>query len=97
VEITFALTNRGHNVGVVSPPGMRERHYRIRAEGPSEPYRGPDAWLSAAPVKDGSWWPELAAWLAQRSCEMAAPPPMGKPDAGYPALGPAPGTYIFER
>jgi polyhydroxyalkanoate synthase len=46
---------------------------------------------------DGSWWPAWEAWLKQRSGKPVPPPPPGAPEAGYPQLGPAPGTYLFGR
>ena len=60
-EITFVLTSGGHNAGIVSEPGHSHRHYRIglRQAG----YDDPEAWTVAAPVRNGSWWPEWAAWL----------------------------------
>lgn len=95
-EITFLLTNRGHNAGVVAPPGVTDRHHRLRKETPGEPYLGPDEWFASTPPKAGSWWPELSRWLESRSGEKVAPPPMGAPGAGYTPLGPAPGTYVLE-
>jgi polyhydroxyalkanoate synthase subunit PhaC len=58
-------------------------------------YVDPD-WLAAAPRKDGSWWPEWAAWLNGYS---GAPIDQERPTvlaSGVPSLGPAPGTYVLQ-
>jgi polyhydroxyalkanoate synthase len=47
-------------------------------------------------VKEGSWWPEWAAWLAQHSGAPVPPPQMGARAAGYVPLGNAPGTYVLQ-
>ncbi|MDE2247411.1 MAG: polyhydroxyalkanoic acid synthase [Xanthomonadaceae bacterium] len=94
-EIAFALTSGGHNAGIVSEPGHPHRHYRFclrRAEGR---YVGPDQWFAAAAVNEGSWWPRWVAWLDQRSKPPLAPPALGNPGAGYPALSDAPGSYVL--
>ena len=96
-EVTFALTNGGHNAGVVSEPGHAGRRYRLLTTGAHDPYRDPDAWLATAPTREASWWPAWGAWLAERSGAPVAPPPMGAPRRGYPPLADAPGRYVLER
>jgi polyhydroxyalkanoate synthase len=96
-EITFVLTSGGHNAGIVSEPGHPRRRYRIAHRASGGPYIEPDLWLAMTASREGSWWPEWAAWLAQRSSGQVAPPAMGAAGKGYPPLGPAPGTYILER
>ncbi len=93
-EVTFALTNGGHNAGVVSEPGRRGRHYRLLETPAHAPYRDTDAWLAVAPFHEGSWWGAWAAWLGERSGPPAAPPPMGAGNLGYPIVCDAPGTYV---
>jgi polyhydroxyalkanoate synthase subunit PhaC len=95
-EVTFLLTNGGHNAGIVSEPGHRNRHYRVASLKPGDPYMDPETWIHRNAPKDGSWWPVWAAWLKSGSNEFSAPPPMGAPDAGYPPLCDAPGIYVFE-
>ncbi|CUA86465.1 Poly(3-hydroxyalkanoate) synthetase [Chelatococcus sambhunathii] len=97
-DITFVLTSGGHNAGIVSEPGHVGRTFRTGLKEASALYLGPDEWLAAATVKEGSWWTDWAAWLAERSAgERVAPPAMGAPRKGYPPLADAPGTYIFQR
>jgi polyhydroxyalkanoate synthase subunit PhaC len=56
----------------------------------------PSEWLGQAVTVPGSWWPDYAAWLAERSGEeRECPPALG--GQGFPAADPAPGTYVFDR
>jgi len=97
VDVTFVLTNGGHNAGVVAAPGHPRRRYRIRTTPPGTRYLDPEAWAAAADPAEGSWWPAWTDWLAARSGDMVAPPPLGNRDQGYPPLAPAPGTYVLQR
>lgn len=97
-EITFVLTNGGHNAGIVSEPGHRRRHYHMAVRNPGDPYVDADTWLSMASPKDGSWWPIWADWLKEHgSGEQVVPPEMGAPGKGLPPLWPAPGIYLCQR
>jgi polyhydroxyalkanoate synthase len=90
-ELTFVLTSGGHNAGIVSEPGHKHRHFRIRTRAADAPTLGPAEWEAETPVQDGSWWVEWAAWLTKHGAEkQIAPPPMGV------ALCDAPGTYVME-
>jgi polyhydroxyalkanoate synthase len=96
-ELTFALTNGGHNAGIVSEPGHAGRRYHVATRSPGARYVDSDTWLAAATAKTGSWWPEWAGWLAARSdATRVAPPAMGAPSRGLTPLGPAPGTYVYQ-
>lgn len=92
-DVTFVLTSGGHNAGVISEPGHPRRHFRICAKPASAPYRSPDEWLAQTDPQDGSWWPSWAAWLAARSGEGVAPPPMAG-GADPATLPDAPGAYV---
>jgi polyhydroxyalkanoate synthase subunit PhaC len=96
-EVTFVLTNGGHNAGILSEPGHPHRHFRVALREPGKPYVDPDAWLVEHAPRQGSWWPEWSAWLAARSGEPIAPPPLGNATAGLAALEDAPGTYILMK
>lgn len=95
-EITFLLTNGGHNAGVVSEPGHPRRHYRVATAVDGRRYLDPDTWLERTSVKEGSWWPEWLAWLANHSGAKISPPQMGNPEKGYVVLENAPGTYVLQ-
>ena len=101
-DVTFALTNGGHNAGVVSPPGHPRRHHLIHTKADSEHYVSPQDWLGLAEARDGSWWPSWVEWLKARSSgDCPAPAPARVPcednllpeDAKLPE---APGRYVRE-
>lgn len=97
-ELTFVLTNGGHNTGIVSEPGRRDRHYRVATRHPGARYVDSQTWLSSAVLKQGSWWTEWVDWLNARSSkERSAPPPVGAPAQGVVPLMPAPGSYVHQR
>jgi polyhydroxyalkanoate synthase len=80
----------GHNAGIVSEPGRRNRIYRVATSHRDDSYIAPDDWKHNLPAREGSWWPEWVGWLNARSTGSAPPPPMGD------ALCDAPGQYVFE-
>jgi len=95
-DLTFLLTKGGHNGGILSEPGHRNRHYRIGHRPAGGHYVGPEAWLAAHDPKPGSWWPEWAAWLSAQPGRMVPPPALGAADAGLPPLAEAPGDYVLQ-
>jgi len=97
-ELTFVLTNGGHNAGVVSEPGHPGRFYHVGLRRFGDHYVSADAWLAASRREEGSWWPLWAAWLAAHgSAERVEPPPMGAAMRGFAPLCAAPGNYVHER
>jgi Poly(3-hydroxyalkanoate) synthetase len=96
-DVTYLLTSGGHNAGVISEPGHDGHSFQVMTKKANDHYVDPDAYLAAAPRKDGSWWPEWVAWLATRSGAASAPPSMGAAAAGYAPLCDAPGTYVFQE
>ena len=96
-DVTFLLTSGGHNAGIVSEPNHKQRHFRVSHRESSARYVDPDTWYLTNPSANGSWWPLWADWLEAKSERMVKPPPCGAPEKGYPRLGPAPGSYVFER
>ena len=96
-ELTFALTNAGHNAGIVSEPGHRNRHYRIGMRRPFDLYRDPDTWAAEAEAFEGSWWPAWQSWLAKRSSGMVPARDDSTGRGRMAGLGPAPGTYVLQR
>lgn len=95
-ELTFVLTSGGHNAGVVSEPGHPRRVYRVRTRKEEDLYVDADTWFDGTPVRRGSWWPEWAAWLSERSGDWTSPPPMGNSHEGYRPLVDAPGIYVLQ-
>jgi polyhydroxyalkanoate synthase subunit PhaC len=93
-DVTFLLASGGHNAGIVSEPGHPRRSYQVTTKLRDDRYVDPDAWLSLAPQRNGSWWPEWVRWLTAQSGALEPPPRMGAPAAGYPPLADAPGGYV---
>ena len=85
--VRYAMAGSGHIAGVVNPPAKQKYQYWTGA--PAETLQG---WIEQATEIPGSWWPDWAAWLAERSGE--------KVDARDPSAGPlkpiedAPGSYV---
>jgi poly[(R)-3-hydroxyalkanoate] polymerase subunit PhaC len=90
-DVTFLLTSGGHNVGIVSEPGVPGRHYRVRTKSELGRYADPDSWVRETGVKPGSWWPEWFGWLAQRSGPAQK---VSSLVTEPPSLAAAPGTYV---
>ena len=88
---TFILSNSGHLQSLLNPPGNPKAWYMKGAAKQGDP----DAWAEKAEKHEGSWWMDWAEMLKKKSGkQVAAPKEPGSKD--YPALGPAPGTYVFE-
>ena len=95
-DVTFLLTNGGHNAGIVSEPGHRGRQYQVTTWQRAEKYVDPEIWQRQTPYKQGSWWPEWIKWLTLHSNSQVQPPMMGKPESGYIPLEDAPGKYVLQ-
>ncbi|GAB3438686.1 alpha/beta fold hydrolase [Massilia solisilvae] len=96
-DVTFVLTSGGHNAGIVSEPGHRNRHYRLARRTNGDTYLAPDDWVAATAQRDGSWWPAWTDWLESSSSGRIAPPTMGAAGLGYVPICAAPGQYVLER
>ncbi|MDX8347795.1 alpha/beta fold hydrolase [Cognatiyoonia sp. IB215446] len=87
-DVTFALTNGGHNAGVVSKPGHPRRHFRLHTTRDQEKALTPDDWLEEAELNEGSWWLAWTTWLSEHSGKRIKPPKITG------ALEDAPGSYV---
>lgn len=96
-DLTFVLTEGGHNAGILSEPGHAHRSHRVLRRPANGSYIAPDDFLRRSREVDGSWWPGFAQWLAVRSGPRRRPPAMGAPRRGLPPLCDAPGTYVLGR
>ncbi len=93
----FVLSTSGHIASLVNPPGNPKATFKVSPAGAAVPHP-PEAagWLSVADTVQGSWWPDHAAWLGERSGPVVdAPAELG--GRGLPALVPAPGEYVMAR
>lgn len=96
-EMTFVLAKGGHNAGIVSEPGRKNRYFQILKREAGSHYLSHDDWLEKAPREEGSWWPTWSRWLKERSSGAAKPPALGAAAKGYPVLMDAPGQYVLEK
>jgi len=87
----FVLSTSGHIAALVNPPGNPKAGYLVGEDTPADP----DAWLRAAEARSGSWWPDLVAWLTERTGPgKRAPRSLGRGDL-RPLID-APGTYVLD-
>ena len=89
-EATFALGASGHIAGVINPPEKMRRNYWVN----DARAQNADDWLANAESRPGSWWPHWGDWLARHG-GAKRPSPEAAGSTGYPALQPAPGSYVL--
>ena len=88
---TFVLSNSGHLQSLLNPPTNPKASFVIGRVN----LAGPDAFLTTAEKRKGSWWLDWRDWLHARSGEeIDAPVSLGS--ARYPVIAKAPGTYVFD-
>ena len=80
-----------HNAGTINPPAAKKHGYWTNAEMPADP----EGWFKNAKRNEGSWWPEWAVWLKERSGGEVAARTVG--DGPLPVLEAAPGSYVKVR
>jgi len=77
---------------MVNPPTNPKATFQTGPDNPPDPRD----WLRAAETVKGSWWPNYAEWLAERSGGLTArPEQLGGP--GLEPIQPAPGSYVLDR
>ncbi len=92
-EVTFVLTNGGHNAGIVSEPGHPRRHFQMQTTARRQRRPTPNQWAATAAHQSGSWWEAWSSWLGSQGSgdwqDASA--------KAEPALYPAPGAYVMTR
>ncbi|MGI9017649.1 MAG: alpha/beta fold hydrolase [Euzebya sp.] len=89
-DSTFVLSNAGHIVAMVNPPGSKKSSYLVNPDGAG---LDPEQWREGATKVEGTWWERWMGWLAERSgSEVTAPDGIGNDT--HPMILPAPGTYV---
>jgi polyhydroxyalkanoate synthase len=87
----FVLSTSGHIAALVNPPGNPKASYQTNKDNPADAQQ----WLKTAETQQGSWWPDVVAWLGERcGAEKRAPAKLG--GGGLRPLVEAPGTYVFD-
>lgn len=89
-KVRYVLASSGHIAGIINPPNGKGAHWTNDAAAMT-----PEQWRHTALRHDGSWWPDWAAWLAERSGPKGEAPSLGS--EAYPALQDAPGSYVLEN
>ncbi len=87
----FILSTSGHIAALVNPPGNQKARYQINENTPADP----EDWLKTAETEQGSWWPDLLAWLGER-CGADKPAPEEPGGGGLRPIVDAPGTYVLD-
>jgi poly[(R)-3-hydroxyalkanoate] polymerase subunit PhaC len=93
----FILSTSGHIAALVNPPGNPKATYQTSQANQANKANpaSPADWLKAAQAQQGSWWPDLLAWLGDRcGADKQAPADLG--GGGLRPLVDAPGTYVFD-
>jgi len=86
----FVLSTSGHIQALVNPPGEASRaSFRVADEHPCSP----EDWMQRAVTRQGSWWTDYDAWLAERSGELR-PALKRLGGQGFRASAKAPGSYV---
>ncbi len=89
----YALSTSGHILGIINPPVDPPK--RAYWAGDCKGETDGKEWRGRHQQAAGTWWQDWTRWLAQHCGPLEAPPPMQT--ERYPALCPAPGTYVLER
>ncbi|MFT4081403.1 MAG: alpha/beta fold hydrolase [Nocardioides sp.] len=91
-KVRFVLSTNGHIAALVNPPRNPKSSYQVGDDNTLDP----EGWRSAAELEQGSWWPDYARWLADRSRE-TKPAPEQLGSALHRPLDRAPGLYVLDR
>jgi polyhydroxyalkanoate synthase subunit PhaC len=87
-DTRLVVSGSGHIAGVVNPPEANKYQYWTNDKGAATL----EDWLKGATENSGSWWPDWAKWIGERSgAKVKAPTPgSGK----LKVIEDAPGTYV---
>jgi polyhydroxyalkanoate synthase len=93
-DVRFVLSTSGHIQALINPPGPESRSsYRATSE---KLELEPAEFVQETPTTSGSWWPDYAAWLHDRSGAMKqARKTLGS--AKHKPTAEAPGTYVLSH
>jgi polyhydroxyalkanoate synthase subunit PhaC len=90
-KVRFVLSTSGHVAALVNPPTNPKASFRVADDNLS----AVEDWDALAATVSGSWWPDLAAWLGDRSGEMK-PAPDSLGTERFRAMESAPGSYVLD-
>ncbi len=90
-DVTFILTNGGHNGGILSEPGHKGRHFRYGHKKEGDGHVTAADWFERHHPVSGSWWPHWSKWLKKRSGH-----PQNTRSSLVTSLDAAPGRYVLQ-
>ncbi|MGW5108919.1 PHA/PHB synthase family protein [Nocardia sp. NPDC004123] len=91
-KVRFVLSTNGHIAALVNPSDNHKSSYRVSDDNRLDP----EAWQRTATTEQGSWWPDFAQWLGDRSGELV-PAPAHLGNARFQPIEAAPGSYVLDR
>jgi polyhydroxyalkanoate synthase len=91
-NVRFVLSTNGHIAALVNPPTNQKSNYRVSDDNKLPP----DEWRDSAETIQGSWWPDYAEWLAERSGDFK-PAPTALGSTQHAVIGEAPGSYVLDQ
>ena len=91
-NVRFVLSTSGHIAALVNPPTNQKSSHQVSDDNklPAE------EWRASAETVQGSWWPDYAEWLAERSGDFQ-PAPTTLGSTQHPVIGDAPGSYVLDQ
>jgi polyhydroxyalkanoate synthase len=88
----FVLSTSGHIAALVNPPGNPKATFHTNDDTTLDA----KTWLKGAETHQGTWWTDVAGWLAER-CGDRKPAPKELGSVRLQPLVDAPGTYVFDK
>jgi len=88
----FVLSTSGHVAALVNPPGNPKATFHTNDDTTLDA----KTWLKGAETHQGTWWTDVAGWLAGR-CGELKPAPKELGSVRLRPLVDAPGTYVFDK
>jgi polyhydroxyalkanoate synthase subunit PhaC len=90
-KVRFVLSTNGHIAALVNPPGNPKSSYRVSDDVTAEAAD----WEQLAATQKGSWWPDFASWLVERSgAEKPGPADLG--NERFRVIEDGPGSYVLD-
>jgi polyhydroxyalkanoate synthase subunit PhaC len=91
-KVRFVLSTSGHVAALVNPPTNPKANFRVADDNSS----GVTDWDALARTERGSWWPDFASWLGERSGG-TKPAPESLGSERFRVIEDAPGSYVLDK
>jgi polyhydroxyalkanoate synthase subunit PhaC len=93
--VRMILAGSGHIAGVINHPAAVKYNHYLPTDDLTKLPETADEWFEGLVESKGSWWPDWADWLAERSGKQV---PARTPGSGdLAAICDAPGTYVLVK